>query len=54
MADTSDDLMLAKLLQHEFDQEHDNVLQKEEDKWNGTSKGNCALWVLYQIAIVIL
>lgn len=37
--DTSNDLMLAEMLQLEFDREHDNMLTKEEAKFNGDSKG---------------
>lgn len=34
------DILMAQMLQHEFDLEHDNVLKREEAKFNGTSKGN--------------
>jgi len=37
--DTSSDLLLAQMLQFEMDAEHDLQLKREEDKWNGTSKG---------------
>ena len=37
--DTNDDLLLAQMLQHEFDKEHDTMLMKEEQKFNGTSSG---------------
>jgi len=37
--DTSSDLLLAQMLQFELDAEHDLQLQREEDKFNGTSKG---------------
>jgi len=37
--DTSSDLLLAQMLQFELDAEHDLQLKREEDKWNGTSKG---------------
>ncbi|ELU05813.1 hypothetical protein CAPTEDRAFT_219307 [Capitella teleta] len=33
------DLLLAQMLQHEFDRENDLMLKKEEDKLNGTSNG---------------
>ena len=36
---TESDLLLAQMLQHEFDQEHDKMLHKEELKFNGDSKG---------------
>jgi len=37
--DTSSDLLLAQMLQFELDAEHDLQLKREEDKFNGTSKG---------------
>ncbi|GFX21780.1 hypothetical protein TNCV_2310591, partial [Trichonephila clavipes] len=36
--DCSDDLLLAKMLQLEFDKEHDEMLRREESKYNGESK----------------
>lgn len=36
--DCSDDYILAKMLQLEFDKEHDSILKQEETKYNGTSK----------------
>ncbi|CAH1802206.1 unnamed protein product [Owenia fusiformis] len=36
--ETNDDLLLAQMLQHEFDREHDKLLQKQENKYNGDSK----------------
>ncbi|XP_005990813.1 serine/threonine-protein kinase RIO3 [Latimeria chalumnae] len=36
--DTSSDLMLAKMLQMQFDREHDALLLREEKKFNGESK----------------
>ena len=46
--DTSSDLLLAQMLQFELDAEHDLQLKREEDKWNGTSKGFdfCVLFVV--------
>ena len=38
-ADSSNDFLLAQHLQHQFDQEHDQLLKLEEDKLNGPSKG---------------
>nr|XP_042903072.1 serine/threonine-protein kinase RIO3 [Parasteatoda tepidariorum] len=38
ITDHSDDYLLAQLLQLEFDKEHDNLLQREESKYNGDSK----------------
>jgi len=37
--DTSSDLLLAQMLQFELDAEHDLQLKREEDKFNGSSKG---------------
>jgi len=37
--DTSSDLLLAQMLQFELDAEHDLQLKREEDQFNGTSKG---------------
>ena len=37
--DTSSDLLLAQMLQLEMDAEHDQQLKREENKWNGSSKG---------------
>ncbi|ESO11636.1 hypothetical protein HELRODRAFT_71489 [Helobdella robusta] len=36
--DTSNDLLIASLLQQEFDESHDKQLRREQDKWNGQSK----------------
>lgn len=38
-ADTDSDLMLAQMLQMEFDREFDSQLRREEKKFNGDSKG---------------
>ena len=38
--DTDSDLMLAQMLQMEFDREFDDQLKREERKFNGDSKGN--------------
>lgn len=37
--DTASDLMLAQMLQMEFDREFDTQLRREEKKFNGDSKG---------------
>lgn len=37
--DTSSDLMLAQMLQMQFDREFDDQLRREEKKFNGDSKG---------------
>jgi len=44
--DTSSDLLLAQMLQFEMDAEHDLQLKREEDKWNGTSKGLISFFLL--------
>ncbi|KAK7083381.1 Down syndrome critical region protein 3, partial [Halocaridina rubra] len=36
--DTSDDFLLAQMLQYEFDREHDQQLKREERHYNGNSK----------------
>lgn len=41
--DTSSDLMLAQMLQMEFDREYDAQLRREEKKFNGDSKGTVTL-----------
>ena len=37
--ETDNDLLLAQMLQHEFDKEHDKQLKLKEAKFNGQSKG---------------
>lgn len=39
VCDTSSDLMLAQMLQMQFDREFDDQLRREEKKFNGDSKG---------------
>lgn len=39
LCDTSSDLMLAQMLQMQFDREFDDQLRREEKKFNGDSKG---------------
>lgn len=39
LCDTSSDLMLAQMLQMQFDREFDEQLRREEKKFNGDSKG---------------
>lgn len=34
------DVMIARMLQMQFDKEHDEVVKRTEAKYNGTSKGN--------------
>ena len=47
-ADISNDFLLAQHLQHQFDQEHDQLLKLEEDKFNGPSKGICEYLVFME------
>ena len=39
--DTENDLMLAELLQLQFDQEYEEMIKARENKMNGTCKGKC-------------
>lgn len=45
-ADTTSDLMLAQMLQMQFDREFDDQLRREEKKFNGDSKGGRLLLFL--------
>ncbi|XP_071853911.1 serine/threonine-protein kinase RIO3-like isoform X2 [Apostichopus japonicus] len=47
--DTSNDMLLAQMLQLQFDREHDNMLAKEEAKYNGESKVSIS-WSKYKTA----
>lgn len=47
--DTSNDMLLAQMLQLEFDREHDDMLAKEEKKFNGDSKVSIS-WAKYKTA----
>lgn len=38
--DTTSDLVLAQMLQMQFDREYDDQLRREEKKFNGDSKGS--------------
>ena len=38
-SETTDDWLLAQMLQQEFDREHDQTLRVEEKKFNGNNKG---------------
>lgn len=42
ICDTTSDLMLAQMLQMQFDREFDDQLRREEKKFNGDSKGRTA------------
>lgn len=37
--DRDSDVMIARMLQMQFDKEHDEVVKRNEAKYNGTSKG---------------
>lgn len=39
VSETTSDLMLAQMLQMQFDREFDDQLRREEKKFNGDSKG---------------
>ena len=41
--DTESDLMLAQMLQLQFDEEYEKMIKARENKMNGTSKGNTIL-----------
>lgn len=42
VCDTTSDLMLAQMLQMQFDREFDDQLRREERKFNGDNKGGSA------------
>lgn len=44
--DTASDLMLAQMLQMQFDREFDDQLRREEKKFNGDSKGDLESFVV--------
>ena len=39
IVDTENDLMLAQMLQLQFDEEYEKVIKAQEYRMNGTSKG---------------
>ena len=39
IVDTENDLMLAQMLQLQFDEEYEKVIKAQENRMNGTSKG---------------
>ena len=41
--DTSNDLMIAQMLQHEFDKEYDHDVKLREAKFNADSKGDASV-----------
>lgn len=45
LQETTNDKMLAEMLQLQFDQEYDRALRKEEAKYNGKSKGSTYLMI---------
>lgn len=40
---TTNDMLLAQMLQYEFDREYDQQVEREERQYNGNSKGTYAL-----------
>ena len=38
--DTSSDIALARMLQMQYDKEHNQLIQAQEKKYNGSGKGN--------------
>ncbi|XP_065340350.1 serine/threonine-protein kinase RIO3 [Cloeon dipterum] len=42
-SDCENDLMIARMLQMQFDKEHDEGIKRTESKWNGTSKVTVSL-----------
>lgn len=47
-SETTDDWLLAQMLQQEFDREHDQTLKMEEKKFNGNNKGS--IYNLYSLS----
>lgn len=39
VVDTSNDYLIAQMIQHEFDKEHDQEVKLKESKFNADSKG---------------
>ena len=50
-SDTSSDVALARMLQMQYDKEHNEILKAEERKYNGTNKGEI---ILFQSHIIFL
>ena len=50
-SDTSSDVALARMLQMQYDKEHNEILKAEERKYNGTNKGEI---ILFQGHIIFL
>lgn len=51
--DTTSDLMLAQMLQMQYDREFDDQLRREEKKFNGDSKGSTTILVLLLLLRVV-
>lgn len=47
-ADTTSDLMLAQMLQMQYDREFDDQLRREEKKFNGDSKGSKQMYCRFK------
>lgn len=43
---TTNDMLLAQMLQYEFDREYDQQVKREEKQYNGNSKGTFAPYTL--------
>ena len=53
-SDTSNDLMLAQMLQLQFDVEYEKDLKARENRMNGTSKGMVFNWESEVIVLIAL
>jgi len=51
--EVSSDLLLAQMLQHEFDREHDSLLQIEENHVNKASRGQCHTEVILKSNLTV-
>lgn len=56
-SDTANDVMLAQMLQLQFDEEYEKFIKARENKMNGTSKGieitaNRAACLLYRCKVI--
>ena len=48
-ADTANDMLLAQMLQLEFDKENDGYVKSLEKTYNGTSKGRQWYYIYFDI-----
>lgn len=46
---TTNDMLLAQMLQYEFDREYDQQVEREERQYNGNSKGTYALYICVNV-----